>query len=81
MLKVIDAGANIDQRLERRMNGDVLDLLTVDVDGAGIPNGGFIFFTGPYHVRSCFVLSAAWPGPVSILGLVGTIAYRRTKKK
>ena len=53
MLQVVDAGTDIDQRLERRVRGDVFDPFTVDVDGAAVPNGGFVFFTGPYHVRSC----------------------------
>ena len=53
MLQVVDAGTDIDQRLERRVRGDVFDPFTVDVDGTAVPNGGFVFFTGPYHVRSC----------------------------
>ncbi len=53
MLQVVDAGPDIDQRLERRVHGDVLYPLAIDVNGATVPNGGFVFFTGPYHVRSC----------------------------
>jgi len=52
MLQVVDAGADIDQRLERRMDGDILDLLAVHIDRAAVANGGFILFARSYHVRS-----------------------------
>jgi len=66
MLQVVDASADIDERLERRMRGDVLDPLAVDVDGAAVPNGGLVFFNRSVSCALLFnVLMPARLSPAS----------------
>ena len=49
VLHVVDAGADVDQRLEHRMAGDVLDALAVDVDLAAVANGVQVLLAGADH--------------------------------
>jgi hypothetical protein len=51
VLHVVDAGADIDQRLEHRMRGHILDLLAVDVDGAAVADAVEILLAGADHRR------------------------------
>jgi hypothetical protein len=49
VLHIVDAGSDIDQRLEHRIFRHVFDAFAVDVNLAIVANGFQIFFTGSNH--------------------------------
>ncbi len=50
--QVVDAGANVDDRLERGMRGHIGDPLAAHVDLAAIPQRLAVFLTGADHVTN-----------------------------
>ena len=52
MLHVVDAGPNIDQRLEHRVAGDVLHPLAVDPDLAAVTDRVAVLFACPDHLSA-----------------------------
>ena len=52
MRHVVDAGANIDDGLERGVSGDIANPLAIDVNDAPIAERIPVFLTGPDHVLS-----------------------------
>ena len=53
MLHVVDARPDIDERLEHRMNRDVVDALAGDVNFASVADGIAVLGAGADHVLSC----------------------------
>ena len=49
VLHVVDSRTDIDQRLEHRMRGHILDALAVDVDLASVANAVAILLAGTDH--------------------------------
>jgi hypothetical protein len=52
VLHVVNPGADVDQRLELRMRGDILDLLAIDMDIASVADRVLVLFAGSDHGRS-----------------------------
>src|SRR5208282_1982669 len=50
--QVVDPRSHVDDRLERRVGGDVLDLLAVDPHLAAVRQGFLVLLTGPDHDAS-----------------------------
>ena len=51
MLHVVNAGADVDDRPEHRMPGNIADALAVDVDLTAVADGGAVLVTRTDHVQ------------------------------